>query len=237
MILYPAMDLIGGRIVRLRQGRFDEVTFYDPAPLDALRSLAEAGAEWAHVVDLDGARAGAPAQHSLLKELAATTRLRLQVAGGVRSADHVAALLDAGASRVVVGSLAVREPELTAALLDCFGPDHITLSLDVRVEGEPMVATHGWQEDSGQTLWDIAALYPQARHLLLTDIGRDGMLEGPNHALLAQAVKRLPHLAIQASGGVTSLDDIARLTTDGAILGRAMWEGHLSLAEALRARG
>jgi phosphoribosylformimino-5-aminoimidazole carboxamide ribotide isomerase len=122
-------------------------------------------------------------------------------------------------------------------LLDCFGPDHITLSLDVRVEGEPMVATHGWQEDSGQTLWDIAALYPQARHLLLTDIGRDGMLEGPNHALLAQAVKRLPHLAIQASGGVTSLDDIARLTTDGAILGRAMWEGHLSLAEALRARG
>jgi phosphoribosylformimino-5-aminoimidazole carboxamide ribotide isomerase len=237
MILYPAMDLIGGRIVRLRQGRFNEVTVYDPAPHDALRSFAEAGAEWAHVVDLDGAKAGAPAQHALLKELAATTPLRLQVAGGVRSADHVAALLDAGASRVVVGSLAVREPAVTAALLDRFGPDHITLSLDVRVEGEPMVATHGWQEDSGRTLWDIAALYPQARHLLLTDIGRDGMLEGPNHSLLAQAVERLPHLAIQASGGVTSLDDIERLTTDGAILGRAMWEGHLSLAEALLARG
>jgi phosphoribosylformimino-5-aminoimidazole carboxamide ribotide isomerase len=237
MILYPAMDLIGGRIVRLRQGRFDEVTFYDPAPHEALHSFAEAGAKWAHVVDLDGAKAGAPAQHALLKELAATTPLRLQVAGGVRSANHVAALLDAGASRVVVGSLAVREPAVTAALLDCFGPDQITLSLDVRVEGEPMVATHGWQEDSGETLWDIAALYPQARHLLLTDIGRDGMLEGPNLSLLASAVERLPHLAIQASGGVTSLDDIARLTTDGAILGRAMWEGRLGLAEALRARG
>lgn len=235
MILYPAMDLIGGRIVRLRQGRFDEVTFYDPAPRDALRGFAGAGAEWAHVVDLDGARAGAPAQHALLKELAASTPLRLQVAGGVRSAEHVAALLEAGAARVVIGSLAVRDPEATSALLERFGPEQITLSLDVRVAGEPMVATHGWQEDSGQTLWDVAALYPQARHLLLTDIGRDGMLEGPNHALLAEAVMRLPHLAIQASGGVTSLDDVKRLTTDGAILGRAMWEGLLSLAEALHA--
>ncbi|NJC06251.1 phosphoribosylformimino-5-aminoimidazole carboxamide ribotide isomerase [Sphingomonas kaistensis] len=235
MILYPAMDLIAGRIVRLRQGRFDDVTFYEPAPHDALRNFAEAGAQWAHVVDLDGARAGAPAQHALLKKLAATTPLRLQVAGGVRTVDHVAALLEAGAARVVVGSLAVRDPQATTELLERFGPDRITLSLDVRVDGEPMVATHGWQQDSGQTLWDVAALYPAARHLLLTDIGRDGMLEGPNQALLAQAVERLPHLAIQASGGVTSLDDIARLTTDGAILGRAMWEGRLDLAEALRA--
>lgn len=235
MILYPAMDLIGGRIVRLRQGRFDEVTFYDPEPAEALRSFAEAGAEWAHIVDLDGAKAGAPAQHQLLKELAAASPLRLQVAGGVRAADHVASLLDAGAARVVVGSLAVRDPAATAALIDRFGPERITLSLDVRLEGEPMVATHGWQENSGVSLWDVAALYPAARHLLLTDIGRDGMLQGPNHALLAEAVERLPHLAIQASGGVTSLDDLTRLTTAGAILGRAMWEGHLPLAEALNA--
>jgi phosphoribosylformimino-5-aminoimidazole carboxamide ribotide isomerase len=236
MIIYPAMDLIAGRIVRLRQGRFDEVTFYDPASAEALRSFADAGAEWAHVVDLDGAKAGSPAQHDLLKTLAAASPLRLQVAGGVRSADHVAALLDAGAFRVVVGSLAVRDPAATRTLLDRFGPEQITLSLDVRVDGEPMVATHGWQQDSGLTLWDVAARYPDARHLLLTDIGRDGMLEGPNHALLAQAVERLPHLAIQASGGVTSLEDLGQLTTAGAILGRAMWEGHLSLAEALNAR-
>jgi phosphoribosylformimino-5-aminoimidazole carboxamide ribotide isomerase len=236
MILYPAMDLIGGRIVRLRQGKFDDVTFYDPAPAEALRSFAAAGAEWAHVVDLDGAKAGAPAQHEVLKALASASPVKLQVAGGVRSAEHVAALVGAGASRVVVGSLAVRDPEATTALLERFGAETITLSLDVRVEGEPMVATHGWQEDSGLTLWDVAARYPAARHLLLTDIGRDGMLEGPNHALLEHAVERLPHLAIQASGGVTSLSDIARLTAHGAILGRAMWEGHLDLAEALDAR-
>lgn len=235
MIVYPAMDLIAGRIVRLRQGRFDEITFYDPAPADALEAFADAGAEWAHVVDLDGAKAGAPAQHQLLQALASSSPLKLQVAGGVRSADHVAALLAAGASRVVVGSLAVRDPEATRALLERFGAEQVTLSLDVRVDGEPMVATHGWQEDSSLTLWDVAALYPSARHLLLTDIGRDGMLQGPNHALLAQSVERLPHLAIQASGGVTSLEDLARLTTAGAILGRAMWEGRLSLAEALHA--
>lgn len=236
MIIYPAMDLIAGRVVRLRQGRFDQVTFYDPAPAEALQSFAEDGAEWAHVVDLDGAKAGAPAQHDLLKTLAAASPLKLQVAGGVRSAEHVAALLDAGASRVVVGSLAVRDPAATTALLDRFGSEHITLSLDVRVESEPVVATHGWQEDSGLTLWDVAARYPSARHLLLTDIGRDGMLDGPNHALLAEAVERLPHLKVQASGGVTSLEDLAQLTTAGAILGRAMWEGRLPLAEALLAR-
>jgi phosphoribosylformimino-5-aminoimidazole carboxamide ribotide isomerase len=236
MILYPAMDLIGGRIVRLRQGRFDDVTFYDPEPAEALQRFAEAGANWAHVVDLDGARAGAPAQHELLALLAKAAPLKLQVAGGVRSADHVAALLDSGASRVVVGSLAVRDAEATNALLDRFGPDHITLSLDVRVTGGgPMVATHGWQEDSGLSLWDVAARYSQARHLLLTDIGRDGMLEGPNHALLAEAVARLPDLAVQASGGVTSLEDLARLSTAGAILGRAMWEGRLDLGQALHA--
>lgn len=236
MILYPAMDLIGGRIVRLRQGRFDEVTFYEPLPTEALASFAEAGAEWAHVVDLDGAKAGAPAQHDLLSRLAQAASLKLQVAGGVRNTDQVATLLQAGASRVVVGSLAVRDAEATSALLTRFGPERITLSLDVRiVEGQPIVATHGWQEDSGLTLWDVAARYPKGRHLLLTDIGRDGMLQGPNHELLAEAVSRLPHLAIQASGGVTSLGDLARLTTTGAILGRAMWEGRLDLGEALRA--
>lgn len=236
MIIYPAMDLIGGSIVRLRQGRFDEVTRYHSLPAEALDAFADCGATWAHVVDLDGAREGKPVQHQLLARLAAGSSIKLQVAGGVRSADHVAALLDSGASRVVVGSLAVRDPETTSALFDRFGPGQITLSLDVRVvDGTPMVAAHGWQEDSGQSLWDLAASYPQARHLLLTDIGRDGMLQGPNHALLQEAVERLPHLAIQASGGVTSADDIRQLTTDGAILGRAMWEGKLDLKEALDA--
>lgn len=236
MIIYPAMDLIGGRIVRLRQGRFDQVTYYHTTPAEALEGFADSGASWAHVVDLDGARSGSPVQHGLLAALTRLAPLKIQVAGGVRTADHVATLLHAGASRVVVGSLAVRDPDATTALLDRFGPECITLSLDVRlVDDIPVVATHGWQEDSGLSLWDVAARYPGARHLLLTDIGRDGMLQGPNHELLEEAVARLPHLAIQASGGVTSLDDLTRLTTAGAILGRAMWEGKLRLSEAIDA--
>ncbi len=236
MILYPAMDLMSGRAVRLRQGRFDERTIYEAEPATALRSFADAGAEWAHVVDLDGARAGEPVQHALLQDLASASPLKLQVAGGVRSAEHVARLLDAGAARVVVGSLAVKQSDVTQALLARFGAERITLSLDVRIaDGTPVVATHGWREDSGLSLWTVAERYPEARHLLLTDIGRDGMLEGPNFALLEEAVARLPHLAVQASGGVTSVDDLRRLTTAGAILGRALWEGRIGLAEALDA--
>jgi len=236
MILYPAMDLMGGRVVRLAQGRFEDATIYPGDPAEALAAFAEAGAEWAHVVDLDGARAGAPVQHDLLCELGRTAPLRLQVAGGFRTAEQIARVLEAGVARVVVGSLAVKEPELVRGFLDRFGGERITLSLDVRLaDGVPTVATLGWTEDSGRSLWDIAALYPEARHLLLTDIGRDGMLGGPNFELLEEAGRRLPHLAIQASGGVSSLDDLTRLTTSGAIVGKALWEGRIDLPEALRA--
>jgi phosphoribosylformimino-5-aminoimidazole carboxamide ribotide isomerase len=234
MIVYPAIDLMDGRVVRLRQGRFDDATIYDADPALALRGFAAAGAQWAHLVDLDGARAGEPRQHALLADLAKASDLQLQVAGGVRTAGHIARLFEGGVARVVVGSLAVNRPDLVASFLDSFGADRITLSLDVRmVDGEPEVATHGWTADSGLSLWDVAARFPAARHLLLTDIGQDGMLAGPNFDLLEEAVRRLPHLAIQASGGVTSLRDIARLTTNGAIVGRAMWEGHIDLAEAV----
>ena len=236
MILYPAMDLMGGRVVRLAQGRFEDATIYPGDPGEALAAFAAAGAEWAHVVDLDGARAGAPVQHDLLCELGRTAPLELQVAGGFRTAEQIARVLDAGVARVVIGSLAVKQPQLVRSFLARFGGERITLSLDVRlVDGVPMVATLGWTEDSGQSLWDIAALYPEARHLLLTDIGRDGMLAGPNFELLEEAGRRLPHLAIQASGGVSSLDDLTRLDTAGAIVGKALWEGRIDLAEALRA--
>ena len=239
MIVYPAMDLMDGRVVRLRQGRFDEQTFYEADPATALRGFEEAGATWAHIVDLDGAKAGEPRQHALLADLAKASGLKLQVAGGIRTTAHIAHLLEGGVERVVVGSLAVTRPDLVRSFLDGFGPDRITLSLDVRlVDDEPQVATQGWTEDSGVSLWDVAERFPEARHLLLTDIGQDGMLAGPNFALLEEAGRRLPHLAIQASGGVTSLDDIARLTSAGAIIGRAMWEGRIDLAEAVRhARG
>jgi phosphoribosylformimino-5-aminoimidazole carboxamide ribotide isomerase len=232
--LYPAVDLMAGEVVRLKQGRFDDRTTYSSKPLQALKDFAAAGAEWAHVVDLDGARAGEPVQHALIAELARSAPLKLQVAGGFRNREQVARMLNAGVARVVIGSLAVKQPETVQSFLDEFGPDRITLSLDVRlVDGTPMVAVSGWAEDSGQSLWEVAALYPQARHLLLTDIGRDGMLEGPNFALYEEAARRLPELKIQASGGVSSLADLDKLRTDGAIVGKALWEGRIRLEDAL----
>ena len=234
MILYPAMDLMGGKVVRLRQGRFDDSTSYSDDPAQALKGFADAGAEWAHIVDLDGARAGAPMQHALIDDIARTAPLKLQVAGGFRTRDQIARMFDAGIERVVIGSLAVKQPETLQGFLDEFGPNRIALSLDVRIsDGTPMVAVSGWTENSGRSLWDVAALHPQALHLLLTDIGRDGMLEGPNFALYEEAARRLPHLRVQASGGVSSLADLDRLGTDGAIVGKALWEGRIRLDDAL----
>lgn len=234
MIIYPAMDLMDGRVVRLRQGRFDEATAYTDEPAAALGSFAEAGAQWAHVVDLDGARAGRPVQHEVIANLAAMGTLKLQVAGGFRERNQLARMLDAGVARTVIGSLAVKDPPRVNAFLDEFGPDRIALSLDVRiVDGTPMVAVSGWAEDSGLSLWDVATDFPKAKHLLLTDIGRDGMLEGPNFELYAEAGDRLPDKLIQASGGVSSLEDLERLSTDGAIVGKALWEGRIQLQEAL----
>lgn len=237
MIVIPAMDLMDGRPVRLREGRFDEATTYPDEPEDALTRFADGGAAWAHLVDLDGARMGAPVQAALVSRLAATARVQLQVAGGIRTEEQIERLLDAGAARVVIGSLAVADPDLTAALLARAGAHRIALALDVRlVDGEPMVATGGWTQDSGRSLWDVAALYPELHHLLVTDIGRDGMLSGPNVELMAEIARRLPHVHLQASGGVSDLDDLDALAATGAhsaIVGKALWEGRFTLEDAL----
>lgn len=234
MILYPAIDLMGGNVVRLRQGRFDDSTQYQLSPAEALVDFARRGAEWVHMVDLDGTRAGQPLQHDLIAGLASCAPVELQVAGGFRTSEHVARMLEAGISRVVIGSLAVRDPALVRSFFEEFGAERIALALDVNVKDDtPFVAISGWTEDSGRSLWEVAEQFPDARHLLLTDIGRDGMLEGPNFGLLEEAQQRLPHLAVQASGGVSSLDDLRRLSTAGAVVGKALWEGRIDLEEAL----
>lgn len=234
MIIYPAMDLICGQVVRLEQGRFDQVTAYSSAPREALGKFADAGAEWAHVVDLDGAKAGTPVQHELIAELARSVPVRLQVAGGIRDRDQLTRMFDAGVARAVVGSLAVKQPDVVGRWIDEFGADRIALSLDVRLNGGvPVVAVAGWTEDTGRSLWSVASDFPKARHILVTDIGRDGMLQGPNVALYEEIAERLPGIQIQASGGVSSIADLERLRTDGVIIGKALWEGRISLEEAL----
>lgn len=233
MIIYPAMDLIGGRAVRLEQGRFDNVTAYSTAPDEALRQFAEAGAEWAHVVDLDGAKCGRPMQHELIAELARSVPLCLQVAGGFRERDQLSRMFDAGVARVIVGSLVVKQPDLVRRWIDDFGPDRIALSLDVRVnDGNPMIAIAGWTEDTTHNLWTVAEDFPRARHMLVTDIACDGMLQGPNVALYEEIARRLPDVQVQASGGVSSLADLERLPAAGAIIGKALWEGRVPLKEA-----
>ncbi len=239
MILLPAIDLIDGRCVRLSQGDFARETRYSDDPAAALAGFAEAGAEWAHIVDLDGARAREPRQHGLLGDLARSAPLSLQVAGGVRTVEHVTALLAAGVERVVVGSLAVDRPEAFAELLHEFGPERLTLALDVRLDGDrAFVATHGWASGSGQTLDEVLARFAAVRHLLVTDIARDGMLTGPNLPLVEAIVDRYPHVALQASGGVATLDDLATLAQAGAaaaIVGKALWEGRFTVEQALHA--
>ena len=238
MIVYPAMDLLGGRCVRLAQGRFEEVTRYLTQPADALAGFAAAGATWAHVVDLDGARDRSPRQHELIAQLARDAALQLQVAGGFRERAHLEMMFEAGVGRVVIGSLAVQQPQTVREFIADFGGDRITLALDVNmVDGVPMVATAGWAETSGLSLWQVAELYTEARHLLVTDISRDGMMSGPNLELLTEAAARLPHLAIQASGGIASLDDLRSLPTAGVIIGKALWEQSFTLAEAIDIAG
>ena len=239
MIIYPAMDLMGGRCVRLAQGRFDDCTSYMLDPAEAVLAFERAGAEWTHVVDLDGARDGAPRQHGLIVDIALSVTCALQVAGGFREAEQLARMFDAGVDRVVIGSLAVREPAKVRDFFARFGGDRIALALDVKIEGGvPVVATGGWTESSGRSLWDLAEAFPEARHLLVTDISRDGMLAGPNVELVAECARRFPQLAVQASCGVSSLDDLRALKAAGAagaIVGKALWEQRIDLAQAIDA--
>jgi phosphoribosylformimino-5-aminoimidazole carboxamide ribotide isomerase len=239
MIVYPAIDLRDGVCVRLMHGRFDAVTRYDEDPAARLAAFAAAGADWAHIVDLDGAEAGRAVQHGLIGELAAAIDIRIQSGGGVRSADDVQRLLDAGVSRVVVGSLAVSDPEAVAGWLETFGRDRITLAVDVRAEGDRWVPSlKGWTQAADIDLWTALDRYPpgSAKHLLVTDVGRDGALTGPNLDLLAQIHQRRPDLWLQASGGVADLSDLTgarSVGASGAIVGRALYEGRFTLEQAL----
>lgn len=241
-VLYPAIDVREGRVVRLRQGDYAQETRYADDPLAVAADYAAQGAAWLHLVDLDAARAGGYTLHALLRRIGAETALRVQTGGGVRTREDVAALLDAGAARVVVGSVAVREPERVEAWLAEFGPERITVALDTRRDtaGAWLLPVHGWTETGAEALDPLAERYAQAGlvHLLSTDIERDGMLRGPNLALYAHLRALAPGLAVQASGGVREASDVRDARAQGCagvVLGRALLEGRFTLAEALEA--
>ncbi len=240
-MIIPAIDLIDGSVVRLYQGDYEQKTQYAFDPVDVVNNYADAGAEWLHIVDLTGAKDTSKRQLDLIGRMVDTGRMQFQAGGGIRSEDDVKQLLDIGVKRVVIGSLAVKEPELVKGWVSKYGAEAIVLALDVNIDanGNKMIATHGWQQDSGVALEPLLEdfLSVGAKHVLCTDISRDGTLKGANEALYAEMTARFPSVSWQASGGIGSLDDIARLkpaNVGGVILGRALLEGKFTLEEAIQ---
>lgn len=234
----PAIDLREGRVVRLRQGDYGQQTTYEFEPRALARRYAEAGAEWLHVVDLDGARSGGLDNLQVIETIA-RDGMKIQAGGGVRGERDLRRLFDAGVTRAVVGSVAIRDPGLVGAWLGKYGAERITVALDTRrVDGRWALPSAGWTELEAQSLDELAPWYAArgAHHLLCTDIDRDGMLGGFNLDLYRHLAAIAPTLAVQASGGVRSVDDIAAARDAGAqgvILGRALLEGRFTIEEAL----
>jgi phosphoribosylformimino-5-aminoimidazole carboxamide ribotide isomerase len=242
MILYPALDLLDGRAVRLTRGDYAKTRVYSDKPAAMLSVFRSAGAQHAHLVDLNGARDPAARQKAVLEPLLRGSGLKVQVGGGVRSAADAEQLLAWGADRVVLGSAAVADPALVESLLGTLGPSRLTLAVDVRIgaDGKARAAIKGWREDTDALLEDLVARFVAKglTRALCTDISRDGAAAGPNAPLYRALALRFPGLEVQASGGVRGLTDLMALKDAGAhsaIVGTALYEGTLSLGEAIAA--
>lgn len=236
----PAIDLRRGCVVRLKQGDFTRVSAYQEEPVALASRYASAGARRLHVVDLDGA-AGEGSNLEVIRRLCAIPGLAIQVGGGVRDDAGLAALFEAGAAAIIVGSLAARDTEHVRDWLMRYGGERIVLAFDVRPddEGVPEVLTQAWRERGGISLWELVTRYRDAglRKVLCTDVNHDGLLGGPNLALYHECLQRFPELEWQASGGVGGIEDLAALDATGlpaVIVGRALLEGRVNL-ETLRA--
>jgi phosphoribosylformimino-5-aminoimidazole carboxamide ribotide isomerase len=236
MRIYPAIDILGGKAVRLMQGRKNEVTVYGD-PVEMAAKWAGKGAEWLHVVDLDGAFAGSPGNLAVLREMAASVPdAKLQVGGGIRSMAVVESLLSAGIHRVVLGTAAVRDPAFVETVLAAL-PQNIAVGIDAR---DGNVRVSGWTEDSQIGAIDLARRLQNlgARLVIYTDIARDGVMEGPNVEATGEMLEQTD-LSVIASGGVSSLADLRRLSEldhlklDGVIIGKALYEGRIQFEEAL----
>ena len=236
MQLYPAIDLRGGRCVRLYQGSYDAETAYSDDPVGQAQQFADAGASWLHVVDLDAARTGEPANLPVIAAIAAAVDVPVQTGGGVRSLDAAAALADAGAARVVIGTAAVENPGLVEKVA---ARQAVAVGLDARGRE---VATHGWERGGGGDLLELSARFESsgAEAVVVTEISRDGTMSGPDTDGLA-AVLAVTGLAVIASGGVAELGDLTALAAigdhsrrlAGVIVGRALYEGRFTVEQAL----
>ena len=238
MKIIPAIDLKDAKCVRLFKGDFDKTTEYSNDPVAIARRFSALDVEDLHIVDLDGARSGQQQNRSIVSAIASETGLNIQLGGGIRDRESVANWLDNGVARCVIGSMAITDTAIVSEWLSEFGADRLVLALDVRLkdDGTPMLTTHGWTRASDLSLWDCIDYYAEGglTHVLCTDVSRDGAMAGPNVALYRETLRRYPHLALQASGGVRHIGDLEELRTQGipaAISGRALLDGEITTAE------
>ncbi len=239
-MIIPAIDLIDGKVVRLYQGDYGQKTEYSADPQGRFDDYVAQGATQLHLVDLDGAKDSTKRQLTVIRALLAQTKAPVQIGGGVRTEQDVKDLLDAGANRVVIGSTAVKNPEMVAGWIEKYGAEKIVLALDINIdaEGNRKIAVAGWQEDSGVTIEALLAHYLPIglQHVLCTDISRDGTLKGSNVALYRDLAAQFPQINWQASGGIGGIEDIEALKgsgVGGVILGRSLLEGKFTVAEAI----
>lgn len=239
-MIFPAMDLMDGGCVRLLKGDFGARTNYEADPVEVAQGYAEAGAEWMHIVDLDGAKNGQAEQSELILKVANSADIKVQTGGGLRDLAQIQRLLDGGVDRVVIGSLAVTNPQMVKHWIKEVGPDAICLALDVNQgeDGEYRPATKGWTEASEKTLWDVISGFMGSglKTILVTDIGRDGMQKGGNVDLYKRIQSEFPTLELITSGGVGTIDHVKNLKAIdpyGIIIGKALYEGAFTLDEAI----
>jgi len=239
-MIFPAMDLMDGGCVRLLKGDFGARTNYDADPVEVAKGYAAAGAEWMHIVDLDGAKNGQAEQSDLILNIANSADIKVQTGGGLRDLAQIKRLLDGGVDRVVIGSLAVTNPQMVKHWLREVGSDAICVALDVNKgkDGEYRPATKGWTEASEKTIWDVIADFfgSGLKTILVTDIGRDGMQTGGNLDLYKRIQTEFPTLDLITSGGVGTLEhvkDLKAIDPYGLIIGKALYEGAFTLEEAM----
>lgn len=235
MYLLPAIDILGGKAVRLAKGDYNRVTVYNDDPVAQAMAFEEAGADWIHVVDLDGARTGEPVNIGIIEAIARKTLLKIETGGGIRTLDTVQRLVDAGVSRVVMGTVLVKDPDLAEEAINRFG-DVMCAGIDAR-DGE--VAVDGWEKGSGIAAFELATRMALLgyRHMVYTDIARDGMQTGIDAAAY-QRMAQVFGSPVTASGGIATMDDIEKLgavanSIDGVITGRAVYEGTIDVTAAV----
>jgi len=248
-MIIPAIDLIEGNVVRLYQGDYQQKTQYQLNPIELVIDYANQGANWLHIVDLTGAKDTSKRQLSLISDMVKTGKMQFQAGGGIRTEEDVKQLLEVGVSRVVIGSLAAKQPKIVKTWMKTYGPEKIVLALDINIntQGQKMIATHGWQQDSGVELESLVDDFLEVglKHVLCTDISKDGTLAGPNQNLYEELAEKYPQISWQTSGGVSSLKDIEQLkpvllntgsqndTPSGVILGRSLLEGKFTVKDAI----